>query len=104
MEWVRLGLWPLVTRPWRWEKWLLRVGLSEEENESGFRLDPVMVKAESLGDRVICVEAKTLGMPLRGKAAGRRETKPDGDGFAAMDKIGFSRVDIGFESGQQRRR
>lgn len=98
MECVTLGFWPFVTRAWRWEKWLFSLG-SSLLGSSGFQLDPVMVKAESLGDSVIWVEAKTLGKPLLtegkwGKPVGRWETNPTGDGFAAMDKIGFNRVDI----------
>lgn len=94
MEWDGFGLWPFVTRVWRWEKWLLRVG------SSGFQLDPVMVKAESLGDRVRTLATFLLTEEEEdwGKPVERRERNPTGDGFAAMDKIGFSRVDIGFES------
>ncbi|EOA35928.1 hypothetical protein CARUB_v10021186mg [Capsella rubella] len=73
-----------------------------------------MVKAESLGDNVIWVEAKTLATPLLteekwSKPAGMWETNPraflgedSGDGCAAMDKTEFNRVDMAcFIIGQQ---
>lgn len=94
MECVTLGFCPFVTRDWRWEKWLFSLG-SSFLGSSGFQLDPVMVKAESFGDSVIWVEAKTLETPLLtegkwGKPVGRWETNPTGDGYAAMDEIGFN--------------